>query len=252
MTIRLSTGLRNNMVGATGLSASFLNGFIDIYTGSQPVTADSPVMGTKLGTVSLSSQATTDEVRSSGTLTFSGTAGTVANVTVGLLNIMPARAVAFTIDLATTVALVAEAINDSGLFSATAASAVLTVTSPPGSGAAYNANSLAANVSGGLSAVSGGTYAGGVDAVAGLKFSQPTAGTVAKSGVWSFNGIAIGTAGWFRFRGSVADAGGTSTTLCRMDGSIAVSGGDMNLSNIAITVGAPTTIDTFTVTLPAA
>ena len=47
------------------------------------------------------------------------------------------------------------------------------------------------------------------------------------------------------------DGDALSTTLVRLDGSIATSGADMNLSNIVIAIGAPTTIDSFTVTMPA-
>lgn len=86
----------------------------------------------------------------------------------------------------------------------------------------------------------------------GLTFAAASGGAVSKSGVWSFNGIAAGTAGWFRLKGNATDAGGVSTTLPRLDGSIAVSGADMNLSNIVIAVSAPNTIDTFTWTQPAA
>lgn len=85
----------------------------------------------------------------------------------------------------------------------------------------------------------------------GLTFAAASGGSVSKSGVWSFNGIAVGTAGWFRFKGNAVDAGAASTTLPRLDGSIAVSGADMNLSNIAITIGAPSTIDSFTYAQPA-
>lgn len=86
----------------------------------------------------------------------------------------------------------------------------------------------------------------------GLTFAAASGGAVSKSGVWSFNGVAVGTAGWFRLKGNATDAGGASTTLPRMDGSIAVSGADLNLSNIAIAVSSPVTVDTFTWTQPAA
>ena len=85
----------------------------------------------------------------------------------------------------------------------------------------------------------------------GLTFAAAAAGVVSKTGVWSFNGIAAGTAGWFRFKGNAVDTGALSTTLPRMDGSVATSGGDLNLSNITIAVAAPNTIDDFTWTQPA-
>ena len=95
-----------------------------------------------------------------------------------------------------------------------------------------------------------GAFTPGV-ATNGLTFAAASGGAVSKSGVWSFNGIAAGTAGWFRLKGNATDAGGVSTTLPRLDGSIAVSGADLNLSNIVIAVSAPNTIDTFTWTQPA-
>ena len=85
----------------------------------------------------------------------------------------------------------------------------------------------------------------------GLTFAAATGGSVSKSGVWSFNGIAAGTAGWFRLKGNALDNDAVSTTLPRLDGSIAVSGADMALSNISIAIGAPTTCDSFVWTQPA-
>jgi hypothetical protein len=86
----------------------------------------------------------------------------------------------------------------------------------------------------------------------GLTFATAADGAVGKSGVWSFNGVAAGTAGWFRLKGNAVDDGTTSTTLPRLDGSIATSGADLNLSNTSIAVGAPNTIDSFTFNIPAA
>lgn len=86
----------------------------------------------------------------------------------------------------------------------------------------------------------------------GLTWAAAAAGVASKSGVWSFNGITDGTAGWFRFRANAVDSGAVSNTLIRFDGAIAVSGAEMSLSNINIVTGAPNTIDTFNVTMPAA
>lgn len=148
MTIRLSTALRTAIVGTAGFSGAMLNGVIEVYSGPQPVTADSAVSGSLLGTITLNS-------------------------------------------------------------------AVFTPGAPTN----------------------------------GLTFATASAGTVSKTGVWSFVGTTVGTAGWFRFKGNAADAGGASTTALRLDGSIATSGGDLNLSNIAIVIGAPSTIDQFDVAL---
>ena len=150
MTIRLSTGLRTNIVGNTGVGATFTNGIVEIRTGSQPASADSAATGTLLGTVTLNS-----------------------------LPFVP--------------------------------------------GSPTN----------------------------GLTFGAAAGGVLAKSGVWAFSGIAAGTAGWFRLKANALDNDALSTTLPRLDGSVGVSGADMNLSNIAISVGAPTTVDSFTIAMPA-
>lgn len=250
MTLRFSTGLRNNLCGNKGLASTFAKGSINIYSGAQPATADSAVTGTLLGTVSLGSGALTQEVRANATITVAGASGSINTVTVGGLNIIPDGTVPFNTDAATTATDLCNAINRNGLFDATVAGAVVTVLAPRGSGTTYNAVALATTVTT-LTATSSGNFGSGVAAVNGLTFAAPASGAVSKSGTWSFNGIAVGTAGWFRLVASSADGGGASTVLERLDGSIAVSGADMNLSNIAIAIGVPNTIDTFTYTQPA-
>ena len=150
MTVRLSTGLRTALAGTTGFGSAFANGVVEIYSGVQPLTADTAVSGTLLGTVTLASGAFTPGVSTNG-----------------------------------------------------------------------------------------------------LTFGAASAGVISKSGTWSFNGAVAGTAGWFRLKANAADSGILSTTAVRLDGSIAVSGADLNLSNISIAVSAPNTIDSFTFTIPA-
>jgi len=85
-----------------------------------------------------------------------------------------------------------------------------------------------------------------------------TAGVFAKDSAQTWSGTATGagtqTAGWFRYRSSVADPNtlDSSAVYLRMDGGIAVSGGDMNMSATAIANGAAQTLSTFSFTIPAA
>ena len=252
MTIRLSTGLRNNIVGPTGVAASFSGGVIDVYTGTQPATSDNAVSGTLLGRVSIASATYTPETPASATITLAGSAGSINTLNIGAFNIIPLGAVNFITDLATTAQALADAINRNGIYRATfpGTGAVVTVIAPAGTGDAHNGLALVATVTT-MTATSSGNITGGVDATAGLQWGAPSGGTVSKSGVWSFNGVAAGTAGWFRMKASALDDNAASTTLVRLDGSIATSGGDMNLSNLSIAIGSPTTIDSLTVTMPA-
>lgn len=147
--VRISTGMRNKMLdgGTTGGIKGSLNlGFINIYSGPQPLTADTAASGTLLGTVSVNA---------------------------------------------------------------------------------------------------GGT---------GLTFDAAVAGVISKAAAetWKFTGAADGTAGWARFYPAAGNPAILSTTEARIDTAIATSGSDMNISNIAIVTGAPNTVDTYRVTMPAA
>lgn len=88
----------------------------------------------------------------------------------------------------------------------------------------------------------------------GISFDAPAAGVVSKAAAetWQMVAIAAGTAGWFRLMGNPVDALGSSTTLPRLDGSIGISGADLNLTNITFAIGTPVTLDVFQFTLPAA
>jgi hypothetical protein len=105
--------------------------------------------------------------------------------------------------------------------------------------------------------VGSAAFTGGAVA-AGLEFApNPAAGVLAKltSQTWSGVGLVTGVAGWFRFYANGADEASTpaiSTTLPRIDGSVAVSGAQLNMASTTVTLGATSTIDTFTVTLPLA
>lgn len=256
MTIRLSTGLRNALAQGLGFSSAFNRGSINIYSGAQPVSADAAVTGTLLGTVTSSSGALTQETQATGTITLaSGAAGSVNTVTVGTFNIIPDGAVPFNTSLSQTASDLCDAINRNGIYSATVSGAVVTIKPRPGVGAAHNGYVVSSTLT--TLTASYADMSGGVSPVNGLYFGQPSGGMISKptGQIWSFNGIAAGTAGWFRFIGSVADAGALITAapyLVRLDGSIAVSGGDASLSNITIAVGAPNTIDVFNWTQPAA
>jgi hypothetical protein len=86
---------------------------------------------------------------------------------------------------------------------------------------------------------------------AGLHWDDASAGVLPKkaSETWSGTAVQTGTAGWFRIR-TAADAGGSSTTLPRIDGACATSGAQLNMSSTSIVSGAVQTISGFTITFP--
>lgn len=86
----------------------------------------------------------------------------------------------------------------------------------------------------------------------GIELGTASSGEISKSSseTWSMSAVATGTAGWFRYKGNATDTGTASTTLPRIDGSISTSGGDLNISSTSITSGNTYTIDSFKFTLP--
>lgn len=253
MTIRLSTGMRNKLCEGMGFSALFNRGFIEVYTGSQPLTADSPTTGTLLGIISDSSGPVTRETQAVGTVVITAAAGgSIDNITVGTFNVIPDGPVAAVAgDTAATAAKLCDAINRNGVYTATVSASTVTIRPRPGVGASHNGLALTGSLTTVMATYGSGTVAGGVAPVNGLSFSAPVNGVVSKKNIWSFVGVAAGTAGCFRFVQSIPDAGGASATAVRMDGSIATSGADLNLSNLSVTPGAPNTVDTFSWTQPA-
>ncbi len=91
------------------------------------------------------------------------------------------------------------------------------------------------------------------DSGVGVSFDAPIAGVIAKAvaEICSGTALATGTAGWFRMFVIIEDPATLDTVKARMDGAIATSGGELNMSSTAVVVGAVQTITNFTVTLPA-
>lgn len=258
MTIRFSTGLRNALAAGLGFQGALNKGYMEVYSGSQPSNADAAATGTKLGIITLSSGALTKETRATGTITITGASGgTINNITVGGLNIIPDGAITVSGDTTSTLAAkLCDAINRNGIMEASVSGAVVTIKGRPGSGA------ITDTVTGSLTTATA-SYANmgvvtGVAPVNGLILGAPVAGVIEKpsDAIWSMAGIAIGTAGWFRYFSS--DGGDTGAIIsgapyyARMDGSCGVGTGDCQLSSLSVTVGSPHTVDLFRVTFPAA
>ena len=98
--------------------------------------------------------------------------------------------------------------------------------------------------------VGSGAWVAGSEAN-GLELGVAASGEIEKdSDTWSGVGVAAGTAGWFRMMGNATDASGASTTLPRIDGSVGTSGADLNMSSTTIAISSTYTIDSFKFTLP--
>ena len=257
MALRLSKGLRNFLNEGGSLKQAFAGGKILLYTGSQPADADAAVTGTLLCTYTSSSGAHTAEVRSTGSVALTGGAsGSVDTLTVNSIEIM-GSATAFNTTLTQTAADICTKINNNPknmLFVASnGGTATVTITAKPGLGTLPNAWVVASTVT--TITKTDANMASGVNQANGLLFDDSAAGALVKSPSQTWSGVAgnTGTAGWFRLVGSVADAGSadSSEVFHRVDGNVATSGANLNLSSTSITATATQTISTFTLTEPA-
>jgi hypothetical protein len=257
MTWRFSTGLRDALLQSKGFSGAFNQGYIELYSGTQPVSADA-AKGTALIQITSSSGALTKETRASGSVTLTtGASGSINTVTVGGFNIIPGNVVAFNTSLAQTASDLCDAINRCGIMEATVSGLVVTIVGRPGTGVTTAAVSATVTTLGIPTYVTMGSVAAGIAPVNGLYLGAAASGVISKptAQVWSGVGLVAGTAGWGRFYSS----DGTDTGLLltgapwypRLDGSCGVGTGDFRLSTTSIAVGLPVTVDAFAVTAPA-
>lgn len=271
MALRFSPALQNFIAANGSWKDAMDQGSIEVYTGSQPATADLAVTGTLLVTLTSNAGAKTDEVRGTGVLTISGTtSGSIDTCTLMGIDLL-GGAVTHTGDNNTMATAVALKINRNPanklvVASTTGSSGVITLTAHPGLGATMNSGALTFTATTTTAAVTSTTFGSGtggsvagVTAVNGLKLDyNAAAGVITKDATQTWSGTAVGagtqTAGWFRYKGSVADAGAldSSAVFLRMDGNIATSGANMNMSSTSITNGALQTLSTFAFTVPAA
>ena len=257
MTIRQSTALRNYVLLGGSFRDAFQGGKLKIYSGAQPASANDAPTGTIGVTITDAAGAHTAEVRSLGSVDLTGGAsGSVDTITVNSIEIM-GSSTPFNTSLAQTAADVADKINrntKNKLFKAfVTATDVINIEAKPGLGTLPNAWVVASTVT--TITKTDANMAGGVAAVNGLNFNNAAAGSMARRTGQTWSGVVANTitAGWFRLEAPMADSGALDSTesQLRLDGSVATSGGDLNLTSTSLTATATETITTFTPTEPA-
>jgi len=257
MALKASKALRNGMLATAAFRQLMTDCVLNVYTGSQPASADAAVTGTLLCTYTNGGVAFVNEVRAAGTITLSGGSGSVDSVTVAGIEILGA-VIPFNSDLTQTALDVATQINyyhDHKIVTASASGAVVTLTAQRGFGT--DANGLAvvsATTTMVGTDVNIGTAVAGVDAVNGLNWDVTAAGVITKAAaeVWEGDAVATGTAGWFRFTAATADPGtlDSSELYPRLDGAVGTSGAELNLTNLSFVDTVPQVITSFALTFP--
>jgi hypothetical protein len=270
MAIRRSTALINGLAQGYGVRELLRDARVYVYTGSQPVDADTAPSGTLLGTFTLANGVYTGPTRATAVIGLSGSAGDIDSIYIGgsTFNLLSASVTTaksgavFNTDCVNIAANINARQNPFNI-TATASGETVILHMPYWWGAF--ANGLTVAVAGTTTTyavnagdadtfgASGGTATVGISAVNGLNFLETiTDGTVSKEATaWQCTAVASGTAGWFRFVAGGSTVGVADTDV-RFDGTSATSGGDMTISSTSMTSGAVYTISAGTITEPTA
>lgn len=261
MTLAISSALDNYLGQNGSWKQAFDGGRLEIYSGAQPslTSADPAPTGNLLCTFTLAAGAKTDEVKASGSVALTGGAsGSLDTLTVNGLEIM-GSSTPFDTSLTQTAVDVALKINrnpKNKLFVASASAGTITITAKAGLGTLPNGWVVATTET--TITTTNTNMASGVNSVNGLTFDVASGGTLPKNATEVWSGVVSGagtqTAGWFRLKGAIADDNSLDSTnlkFHRLDGSIATSGADMNMTSTSFVNGATQTVNTFALTLPA-
>jgi len=258
MAFNVSTGLENqsyNAVrGAIGATYSLQGGWIGIYDGTQPASADAATTGTLLMKITNSSgtfasgvyQTTDDDNVCASQAVTSGVNMTLNGVGAGTLGVGYHVSIASvgTEDLRTANFRITGTGNND--------EAIVEYIDGGNNAVVYTTNCFktVSEIYPRKPAAFSSNVKVGYGITNGLYLALAASGAITKhaSQTWSGVGIAAGTAGYFRFYGAASDAGSISTTLPRLDGRIATSGAELNLSNTSIAVGAVQSITSFSIT----
>lgn len=257
MALKLSAALRDACNEMGSLKNVMSNCVMKWYTGAQPATAETAPTGTLACVFSSASGALTREVLAVGSVALTGGAsGSVNTLTVNSLEIM-GSATNFNTSLIQTATDIVTKINNNPqnlLFVASnvlGTSATITLTARPGLGAL--ANWTVASTTTTITKTDT-NLTGGVTALNGLKWGDSVAGVLTKDPSQTWSGLALQTVsvGWFRIEAAVLDSFVTDATgvIMRIDGSIGISGAELNMGNPAIVTGVAQRIDNFSITLP--
>lgn len=236
MSLTLSTGFANFIASGGSWSAALKNGIVNVYSGTQPTSANDASTGTLLCQFSTNGGTYVASTRAAAKLVIAGGSGSIDTINVAGMSLL-SSAVSYNGSLAQTMADVISNINanfnNHGFYAVTGGGAVGSVTygaanagefyilAPKNSGTTFNALLLtttsttltvalntdaspSTSESGGFAAVSGDSVSGFTAGTAGttlLSMTHPAvAGLISKSGTWSDSSAnASGTASWFRF-----------------------------------------------------
>lgn len=265
MAERLSTGLRDWLLGYGSMREVFGDCIMNIYSGAAPASADNAVTGVLLATITKASGAVDTDKYDGGALSERSTCKAIGLTLDG--DHGAGDTVKITIDYngAGAVAYQYTNTDDAGDAQAVRDMVVRWMNKTFGYLHAVAGDTddnfiwVAANVPGDTLVIAdnGGVITVTVDdGIAAARsncmyFAPPSSGSMSKaSETWSGVVLVSGVAGYFRIV-EPEDDGTLSTTQRRLQGAVSTSGAELNLSSTTLVKDTTLTIDTFSISLPA-
>lgn len=248
MAIRFSTGLRHMLYKHMSLKEVFHDGVIRIYTGTQPVSADNavPVNSTLLVSLTKDGEnfvAGERSIQQITELTIVSQAAGIYTVTIGNDNhSYVSGGGESSIAIASKLSLIIDYESD-----------VVSAIAVPGAPKILlraRFGGVAFTVTTDINRITKDDRVANYRA-AGIQWGSIVNNMLHKeSGDWKGIVAAGGLAGWFRIYGNAMDAGGVSTTLPRIDGSVSSTSGDMILRSTQLSVSEPVIVHQATINIP--
>ena len=259
MAIYRSTALVDFIASKGSVRQALQNCRVLIFSGTQPTNADTGSGGVApLVSLTASGGAFVNETLPQWKFTLVGSAGSVDSIKIGEVEQLPAP-VNYTSSITATCSAIANVINSNGAFPDYTATVggvsndEITVYGPVSCGATLNDLVMTVATTGLTTAItnSGAVATAGIAAVNGGTWEYvPATGVISKtSTVWSGTIATTGTASWFMITTDNDTGTTSSSTARRVIGSVAATGGDLNLSSTSLTVGASVTINSWTLTV---
>jgi hypothetical protein len=267
MTIRISTALRNAQAQGYGLGELLRDCVMYLYGVNQAASADDEPAAAPLAAVTVDAATYVPAIPATATLTLAAMAGTIDTLTLGggAHNYLGGAVTIDEADLPGSLAAVAAAINATcspiALVAVSDGVDTVTLSAPNWLGAGANGLTIATTqtgaqvtINGGSSSAIGGAGAtAGVNATAGLNFLFPAVGGVLSKNADTWQGYADARGLLRSFRmvaGGSAPTGPGASNL-RFDGSVGVSGADLDVDLVVVGEYYKITVNDFSVTIPA-
>lgn len=263
MALRLSDGFTAALNTDKSYYDILSNSVFEIYTGTQPSTANAAPTGTKLCTVTLASATYVPEVRATAVIALAGGPGTIDTITCGGVTLLPAATVSGTTAVAGAAAVAAiNAYRNPLGITAVYTTDTITLYAPKNSGATMNGMAVTCGtttITNAINGASADTLLNGAACTTGLTFTYPQDTKVlSMSGAWSGVAVDSGTAGWGRFicrnrKTGAADSGVLDSSLLdmRMDVTVGTSSAvaEAVVASLTVAVGATQTVNSFALTI---